>query len=600
MVYPLMSMMHRASALLVALLLGALAGAAERDVSPVEAPPAGARGVCITEMDGGELVEIPLTVLGSVGPSAPEMDLVLVRLDDERFAHTGIIAGMSGSPVYVDGVLLGALAYGWSFSKEPIGGVTPWRRMQTLGDAGAPAGQASVSRPELLALVEAARQRRLGRTLADWLLPAAVTDSGLHPLPLPMAGSLLPASGWLGEVWQRLGFMSAPASGGGGAASDSPLAPGRMVAGVMVSGDASIAAAGTVTAIDGDRLWAFGHPFLGGGSAMLPLARASVVAVMPSQAVSFKMFSVGEMLGELTADRAHGIGGRLGPAAAMVPVAVEVDGRSYRFAVPRHPTLLPLLVAYLTQSSHSARGRTFGDQTVAMAVEMAYAGGRRALLEDVFAGPEAPFEAAGLAAAVVAFLENSSHQPPDLERMTIRLTSTEEVDAARILEVVPSQAVVSPGDTLHVKVRIQPFRGEAEWLRLSVPVPDRVAAVGQLDLVVADGASWSAYELRARPQRPASFDDELRLVARLRPSNRLIAALEVRDPGVVLGAETRSTPAGIVLQLGSGLGGNLQTVAYGIAAETELATRQPLSGALRVPLKVRIDGRGTSATPEAP
>ncbi len=102
-------------------------------IDPAEVTP-GSSGICVTEMDGGERVEIPLTVIGTVGPWTPEGEIVLVRLEDERFRHTGIIAGMSGSPVYIDGRLLGALAFGWSFSKEPIGGVTPFSRMESLGD----------------------------------------------------------------------------------------------------------------------------------------------------------------------------------------------------------------------------------------------------------------------------------------------------------------------------------------------------------------------------------------------------------------------------------------------------------------------------------
>ena len=130
----------------VALLVTAVGPVAAVDViDPSEVPP-GSRGVCVTEMDGGELVEIPVTVLGTVGPFAPERDMVLVRLDDPRYEKTGIIAGMSGSPVYIDGRLLGALAYGWSFSVEPIGGVTPFTRMVDLGaSAGGPRAPGAVA-----------------------------------------------------------------------------------------------------------------------------------------------------------------------------------------------------------------------------------------------------------------------------------------------------------------------------------------------------------------------------------------------------------------------------------------------------------------------
>ncbi|MBP1620722.1 MAG: hypothetical protein H6Q02_1489, partial [Acidobacteria bacterium] len=132
-------------------------------IDPSEVPP-GSRGVCLTEMDGGEAVEIPLTVLGQVGPWAPELEVVLVRLDDPRFEETGIIAGMSGSPVYVDGRLLGALAYGWPFSREPIGGVTPFTRMLSLAADDGPTGAgAAAARPTLPELVAARQERRLGQ-----------------------------------------------------------------------------------------------------------------------------------------------------------------------------------------------------------------------------------------------------------------------------------------------------------------------------------------------------------------------------------------------------------------------------------------------------
>jgi len=302
-------MKGNASLVCVLSLLTAAVLTAVEPVDPSAVAP-GSRGVCLTEMDGGELVEIPVTVLGQVGPWAPELDMVLVRLDDPRFEKTGIIAGMSGSPVYVDGRLLGALAYGWGFSREPIGGVTPFVRMLSLAsDASAPAAGAASARPSLPELVAARQERRLGQLLLDWLTPMAVGAPHALPLALSMAGpGALPATGWIAEMWQRMGWVSGPAAAGGGGTAAGPLVPGAMVAGVLVDGDVVLGAGGTVTEVRGDQVWAFGHPFLGGGQVEIPLARAHVVAVLPSQMQSFKFFTVGDRLGSLRADRTHGCG----------------------------------------------------------------------------------------------------------------------------------------------------------------------------------------------------------------------------------------------------------------------------------------------------
>ena len=203
----------------VVLVLAVAAAVAEpvEILDVAEAVP-GRVGVCLTEMDGGERVEIPLTVLGTIGSGAPEGEIVLVRLDDPRFEKTGIIAGMSGSPVYLDGRLLGALAFGWPFAKEPIGGVTPFSRMLEVvpgsGERGGVAG-----RPQLTEMLTAAHDGTLGGELVDWLLPE---DSGsLVSLPVTVAvgGLWVPSGdGWLAEAWRRMGWVATP--GGAGSAGE--------------------------------------------------------------------------------------------------------------------------------------------------------------------------------------------------------------------------------------------------------------------------------------------------------------------------------------------------------------------------------------------
>jgi hypothetical protein len=580
----------RQSFTLVSILVLAVAGAvgATEVVAPDAVEP-GTAGVCITEMDGGELVEIPVTVIGSLGPTGPEREIVLIRLEDPRYEKTGIIAGMSGSPVYVEGRLLGALAFGWAFAKEPIGGVTPFSRMQQLGPAtGDVGGAGGGRRPELDEMLVAGREGRLGSVLVDWLVPAPRTVLHRLPVTVSLGGWWSPiGSEWLAEGWRRLGWVAAPGGAAASGSTSGPLRPGAMVAAVMVDGDAVLAAGGTVTEIRGDQIWAFGHPFLGAGDVDMPLARARVLTVLPSQAESFKFFQVGETIGALRSDRTHGVWGELGSPASMVPVVVTVDGHEYSFRSLRHPVLMPLITSYLTQASLTARGRAFGNQTVALEIEVEYPGGLRAELSETYASGQAPQEAAAMVGAAVGYLENSPFEGPEVERVRIRLNTSERLETATVVDATPERVIVKPGEALGVRLRLRPVQGD-EYTRLTeIPIPPQLPE-GRVDLVVADGASWTVYDLQMRPTLPASFGDELGMFERLVPSSRVVLALERRQTGVSLEGGSVSLPPSLVVQLRSALGPNLKTWEYGVVGRVEEAMPTSVLGAQRIPLTVRL------------
>jgi hypothetical protein len=563
---------------------GATAAVAEESLPLAEAKP-GRTGVCITEMDGGERVEIPLTVLGTVGSGTPEGEMVLVRLDDPRFEHTGIIAGMSGSPVYLDGRLLGALAFGWPFAKDPIGGVTPFERMLEIEATGMPPASLA-ARPEMQEILAAIGDRSVGRILTDWLVP---DRAGPQPLPVAIAvGGAVSSdqSGWIGEAWRRMGWVASPGGAAAGEEAAREVTPGSMVAAILVDGDASLAAGGTVTEVRGDRLWAFGHPSLGAGTVDMPLSQASVVSVMPSLYNSFKFFTVGRPIGAMIADRRAGILGRLGAEAPMVPIRVSIGDRQYGFRSVHHPVLLPLLSGYLTQASLGVRGRTFGDVTLDTLVEVRYEDTEPARVAVNLAGAQAAGETAAFVGAVVGYLEASSFEVPEIESVDIRVESSEGLRSAEILEIVPERRVVQPGEELAVRFRLRPHRGEEMVQTVMIKVPEGTPE-GRLDLIGADGAAWTVYDLQMRPLRPASFSDEVRLVNSLQPSTELVVALERRDPGIAVAGGSLSTPPSIVMQLQSALGPNLETTAYTVFAKSGTVLPYPVSGAQRIPLTVR-------------
>lgn len=567
--------------------LGACATAARAAelVGLADARP-GRTGVCVTEMDRGERVEVPLTVLGVIGTGAPEGEIILVRLDDPRFEKTGIIAGMSGSPVYLDGKLLGALAYGWPFAKEPIGGVTPFERMLEVAP-GVVRSAGVARRPNLQEMLAAEQKGTLREMMLDWLIPE---DTG-SPVSLPTIVSLgglgLPSSGgWLSDAWRRMGWVETPGGSGGSGESAGPIEPGDMVAGVLVDGDAVVSAAGTVTEVRGDQIWAFGHPMLGAGSVNIPLARAEVVAVLPSVMSSFKFFTSGEPVGALVADRARGILGKIGAEAPMAAVGVTVNGRPYAYRVVRDPVLLPLLTAYLVQATQAARGRSIGNQTVDMEMEIRYPEHEPATISASFAGLNAPADSAVFSAAVVGYLEGSSFSHPEVGSIDVRLDVAEELRSAEIVEIVPERRVVRPGEDLGVRFRLQQHGKPETTVTMTLHVPDGIPD-GRVDLVGADGAAWSAYDLQMRPLKPGSFADELRLVDSLEPSTRLVAVLERQDLGAAVEGGSFSAPPSVVLQLRSALGPNLDVITHSVLALATTEIGFPVAGAERIALTVR-------------
>jgi hypothetical protein len=271
----------------------------------------------------------------------------------------------------------------------------------------------------------------------------------------------------------------------------------------------------------------------------------------------------------------------------MVPIDVQVDGREYSFRAVRHDILLPLMVSFLTDSSIAAHGRSFGDSTVSIRMEIDYPEQRTARYSEAFSGGQSSPEAAGMAGAVVAYLMNSPFEGPAVDAIRIRLETSERISSATVLDAVPERSVISPGDELPVRLRLRPHRGPEFEKTVSITIPPEVPE-GRLDLVVADGGSWTAYDLQMRPFIPASFDDEIRYLGRLVPTTKLVLALERRQTGVAFQGGALAVPPSIVVQMRSALGPYLRTTEYGVWNRIEVEMPTSVVGAQRIPLTIRV------------
>ncbi len=542
------------------------------------------QGVCVTEWGNGERIEIPVVVLGVLDASAPERSSILVRLADDRFVGSGVVAGMSGSPVYVEGKLLGAVAYGFAFAREGLAGITPFARMREI-EAGAPAPPTS---PVPLATLSGLAAARLA---PDEVVAALAVARPGGPLPVAVGG--LGASGGFAEqVLAAAGFRSLPA-GGNAPVAGVPEA-GDMVAALVVWGDAVVAAGGTVTARAGNTVWAFGHPLLSLGSVKFPAARARVVAIQDSYQVPFKVFCVGQPFGTFLADRPAGMLAEVGvpPAGVGVHIGVQGEGESkprrWSFRMAEVPLLEPLLLTYLTAACLTARGAGTGEASVLAEFQFAFADGRTLTLRQAARGADALARTAAFAGAACAYFEASPFPHPPLASVQVRLDRTERPLGASIAEAIPARTVVAAGEQLDVLVRLRPHQASPVVRRLSVQVPADTQP-GTLDLVVADGAAFSDYLVKAMGLEPTDFAGQLETAARLESSATLVVALEAREGGIAYpGASQPALPPSWAATLATGLGRQgPQRLKTTIVATTRSAAPYPLEGAFRIPLSVR-------------
>jgi hypothetical protein len=309
-----------------------------------------------------------------------------------------------------------------------------------------------------------------------------------------------------------------------------------MVAAVLIWGDAVLAAGGTLTARDGDTYYAFGHPLFAAGSVKMPAARARVLAIQTSYALPFKIFNVGQPFGTFLADQPAGMVAVAGKPPAGLPVTVTVassqESKRFSFYLADVPLLQPLLAAFLAATSLSYNQGPNADLTVDMTVKAGFADGSTVSLRQNTAGADAVGRVATFLGALVALLTNPPFPAPPLTALDVELSRSPHVSAT-ILEAIPQRRKVRPGEALSVAVRLQPYRGPVETRVYSLVIPRNLPA-GKLDLIVADGASFSDYALRSEKAQAENFRQLCAQLSRLEPSSHLVAALETREAGLSL------------------------------------------------------------------
>jgi len=520
-----------------------------KDVRP------GMRGTGKTVFSGNQIEDFQVEVLGVLDNIGPKESLILARLSGGPLEHTGVMQGMSGSPVYIDGKLLGAVAMAFPYSKDPIAGIRPIEEMVKVETA--PSATAvqraglSLGERDLTRVLPKAQAAMSGESrMIDIATP--VSFGGFSRGTLETFAPQLRALG----LEPRQG-ITAGADIGGRMGNPADLKPGSMISVQLMAGDLSIGADGTLTYIDGTRVYAFGHRFLAVGSTALPFARSEVIALLPNLNTSFKLSSAKEWMGTIYQDRDTAVAGELGKRPALVPVSIGITrgGRrieSYRMQMVNDPLLSPLLVQMAVFSAIDATERTVGASSLRLTGSAEFQNAPAPVrLDNLFSTDNGSAQLVSLSAAIpVAFVLQSGFASLQLKSVTLEIEAQDQKKLFNIDSVSASRHEVHPGEKLQLNVVLAGQNG-AEVLRhvdYDVPIG---APLGALYFTVSDANAANIADFRqilsASPHSPAQIID---IVNKLHPNNKVYIRVWRTDPAFQLeGADLPDPPPSVALIL---------------------------------------------------
>jgi hypothetical protein len=348
-----------------------------------------------------------------------------------------------------------------------------------------------------------------------------------------------------GKYLDDMGFVAVPSgamstsAAESGVAAKKNFAPGDSIGAVLLNGDFTIAATGTVTHVEGDRVYAFGHPFLDIGEVNFPMAESEIVGVMPSLASSFKMSNTGAIVGALRQDRSTGIMGVVGEKAEMIPVELTVEGsgptQTYHVGIVRHSQLSPLMLAMAADTVVSNAQRAAGERTVVLDSEIRLKGFAPIHLREGWAGAQARQSIPAYLAVVAQYLMSNEFRDATIESVKVDLHHDDQLRIAKLIEasiVTPDDGRISPGDTVKVRTVLKPFRGEQFVEMFDVKIPDNEMP-GNAYLLIGSGSVMNQVDFTLVPPDPRTLEQVLGVLARLRPSTDLTVGLYSNDNGAV-------------------------------------------------------------------
>jgi hypothetical protein len=516
---------------------------------------AGMKGYGKTVFIGDQISLFNVEVLGILRNWEAKSNMILIKISGGPLEKTGVIAGMSGSPVYINNRLIGALAYGWTFTKEAIAGVVPINEMRNT-------------------LLSPVHESYIPPTSLDWELPSPpfnyddkeknLQEASLIPQKIPglrqtndikltPIQSPLVVAGIDNRVLQGMqSFFNThglyPVQGGSysfqtRASGKTKLVPGASVAAILIKGDLNAAVVGTVTCAEGENVLAFGHPFLHTGIADLPMATAYVYTILSSQSNSVKMASPVEIVGRISQDKRAGIAGIIGEHSHMVPCHIEVEGSqntTYDFEIVNDKTLIPSLVLMAAQSAVLSTERKQGEKSVQVKLTIHLQEHERPIVvENVFYELDQSWVPLIHMMQPLSMITNNQFQKVHLDKIDLKIRVLDVRKTAYIEAIRVDKKHVKPGDTLQVDVCLKPFTEEYFYQTVTIQIPEDTIPGSTLSVTACDATYGQALNAgrSAGKYLPTNLDQLLHYIENMERNNNFMVRVLLPKKGLTYKGE---------------------------------------------------------------
>jgi hypothetical protein len=572
-------------------------------IIPLDQIHEGMRGTALTVFQGVKPEAMEVEVLGVMhNVNGPKGDIILVRLHGTKPEYTGVVAGMSGSPVYFDGKLAGALAFRiGEFSKEPIAGVTPIEEMLEINALDRRPAGGAVRANRGASGQEAATQT--ASPSEDVSVAAQNYSNYLKPIETPLV-----FNGFSNDTLQRYAseFAAAgivPVMGIGSSSNQKqpePIEAGSAVSAVLVRGDMDIAATCTVTYVDPQRLLACGHPLLQFGEVDLPMTKATVLATLPSPMNAFKIVNTTETVGAFVQDRQNGIMGVPGQDSKMIPVTVAMHmgpgaaTKEFHYEILNNAKLSPLAMMATVFNALHGTNEYGEDITYRMNGTLSVKGYAGVALRNMFAPQDNGQPAAALAAASIGDrfgrIYTNSFDTPDVEGVKLDFDLVRERRSARLEASRTDVTEARPGDQIMVETVLRPYRGERLVRQIAIKIPTSTSK-GTLRILVSDGETLDRMH-RGTPMmnRGLGLAPTIALLNRERANDRVYVSLIESGPEAMVADKVMPTLPLSVMNVMENMRGTQDMVVLGESSVSEAST-DPLdyvvSGAQMLTINVK-------------
>ncbi|OGF59950.1 MAG: hypothetical protein A2Y62_07865 [Candidatus Fischerbacteria bacterium RBG_13_37_8] len=453
------------------------------EIMPLNELKAGMKGVARTAVQGNKVVEFPVEIISIMKNVFPQRSIILANLDGDMINRTGVAQGMSGSPVYINGKLIGAIAYSFPFSKEAIAGITPIEEMTSISYSTTPQEKKTTilfqNIMEFITHIDnyPNAESIYGKFLGYFPEQAYQDNSAsFRPIPIIVSKGAGFASPVMQEWWERNGFIPMMMSGGS-ASEVKDLQEGDAVAVLFLSGDLQMGGIGTVTHVDKKRVFAFGHPLFNLGDIAMPMAAAEIHTVVPSLYSSFKIGSIGEIIGTFKQDLPAAIYGQLDEKPPLIPLKLVTSyskqERNYNYVLAEHHLLTPIIANMAISETLSTAESSVYEGTYEVSGTIALEGHPDVIIDNIFSGFLSLPQASTYVASILAYMINNEFEKTKIKTIDLKASISAEQKIAEVKEVRQDKVEVKKGDKVGLKIFLKPFHKAMEVYDFDITIDDK-------------------------------------------------------------------------------------------------------------------------------